>query len=99
MINTGIRIEMPFGFYGRIAPRSGLAVRKGINVHAGVIDADYRGEISVAVINHGDQNWNIEPGDRIAQIILEWHWRGTAEQAQKLNDTERGTGAFGSTGT
>lgn len=98
VIPTGIAIEMPWGFYARVAPRSGLAVRKGINVHAGVIDPDYRGEVSVAVINHGANPWDIEPGDRIAQLILEYFWRGEAVEVHALSNTERGTGGFGSTG-
>lgn len=97
-IPLGICIQPNTGWYGRIAPRSGLAVRYGIQVHAGVIDPDYRGEVSVALINHGRKLWEWRRGDRIAQLILEWHYRGDAERVLSLEDTERGAGGFGSTG-
>lgn len=98
IIPTGIAIEMRPGWYGRIAPRSGLAIKHGINLHAGVIDPDYRGELSVAAINHGHSVWHIEVGDRIAQLVLEWHYRGDAEVVRDLTETPRGVGKFGSTG-
>lgn len=97
VIPLGIAIEMPPGYYGRIAPRSGLAVRYGINIHAGVIDPDYRGELSVVAINHGSSTWHIHEGDRIAQLILEWHYRGEVEVG-KVSQSVRGAGGFGSTG-
>jgi dUTP pyrophosphatase len=98
LLPTGIHIEIEPGWYGRVAPRSGLAVKFGINVHAGVVDSDYRGEVKVAVINHGDRPWEVRPGDRIAQIIFEKCWDGDLEIVEVLSDSKRGIGAYGSTG-
>jgi len=98
LIPTGVAIELELGYYARVAPRSSLAVSYGIAVLAGVIDQDYRGEIRVAAINHGDRTWEWGPGDRIAQLVLEWHYRGELELVDKLSTTERGAGAMGSTG-
>lgn len=87
--------------YGRIAPRSGLAVKHGIDVMAGVIDSDYQGEIKVALINHGERNFRIVKGDRIAQLIVESHSNSliSAEEGQRFSaETDRGAGGFGSTG-
>lgn len=97
-IPTGIAVKMPFGFYGRVAPRSGLAIKYGINVHAGVIDPDYTGEIKVALINHGNKIVEIRKGERIAQLILEWYSRCGAEWVESLEQTHRGASGFGSTG-
>ena len=97
-IPTGLAVAIPEGFYGRCAPRSGLAVNYGVNVHAGVIDADYRGEIHVCLINHGDKQLEIKHGDRIAQLIIETCSLDVAEWASDLDNTSRGTGGFGSTG-
>lgn len=97
-IPTGLAVEIPRGFYGRVAPRSGLAVNFGINVHAGVVDSDYRGEIHVCLINHGDKIKEIKPGDRIAQLIIEQISMEPAMWADELAGTERGAGSFGSTG-
>jgi dUTP pyrophosphatase len=98
-IPTGIAVAIEPGWYGRIAPRSGLAARHGLNVHAGVVDADYRGELHVCLINHGDGRVEIRPGDRIAQLIIERCWMGEPEVVASLDDTDRGAGGFGSTGT
>lgn len=98
VIPTGIAIQMPHGFYGRIAPRSGLAVKYSLNVHAGVIDPDYTGEIAVALINHGGRPVEIKKGERVAQLILEWHSRCDAEWVQDFEKTHRGASGFGSTG-
>lgn len=87
--------------YGRIAPRSGLAVKHGIDVMAGVIDSDYQGEIKVALINHGSRSFQICKGDRIAQLIAESHCNSliSAEEGQGFSaETDRGAGGFGSTG-
>lgn len=97
-IPTGLKVSFPRGHYLRVAPRSGLAVKHGINVHAGVIDSDYRGEINVCLINHGAKMMEIKPGDRIAQIILEKCWMGIPERVFDLDKTERGQSGFGSTG-
>jgi dUTP pyrophosphatase len=95
---TDISMAIPSGFYGRVAPRSGLAVKKGIDVLAGVIDEDYRGEILVALINLGQEPVQINTGDKIAQIIFENYTAFTLEETtDELQSTERGGGGFGST--
>lgn len=96
-VRTGIKMEIEPGWYGRIAPRSGLAVRDGIDVMAGVIDADYRGEIIVLLVNLGKFRHAINIGDRIAQIIFEPCWYGSLE-IETLTSSERGCDGFGSTG-
>lgn len=98
VIPTGIAIQVPPGTYGRIAPRSGLAVKSGIQVGAGVIDRDYTGEIKVVLFNHDTNNFVIRPGYRIAQLILERCDNPPVEQVDNLNDTGRGDTGFGSTG-
>lgn len=98
VIATGIAIALPAGTYGRIAPRSGLAVKWGIDVLAGVVDEDYRGEILVALINHGETAFTINRGDRIAQLIVESIVRPVIEVVTDLQETERGSSGFGSTG-
>lgn len=98
---TGFKMAFPDGWYARIAPRSGLAVKKGIDVMAGVIDADYRGEIMVTLINLGYAPVDIAHGEKIAQIIFESADRGVIEivrHESELGATERGAGGFGSTG-
>lgn len=98
VLPTGLAVAIPRDWYGRIAPRSGLAVKHGVNVHAGVIDADYRGEINVALINHGPTLLEFRPGDRIAQLIIERCRMLEPQAVDELPETERGDGAFGSTG-
>jgi len=97
-VRTGLAVAIPRGFYGRVAPRSGLAVRHGIDVLAGVIDSDYRGEILCALVNHGDAPFEIEPGARIAQFIIEAIATPEPAWADDLEETQRGAGGFGSTG-
>src|SRR5919205_1579490 len=70
-VRTGLAVAIPYGFYGRVAPRSGLAVKNGLDTLAGVVDADYRGEILCALVNHGDAAVEIEVGTRVAQLIIE----------------------------
>ena len=98
LIPTGIAIEIPVGYYGRVAPRSGLAVRNGLDVMAGVIDADYRGEVRVLVINLGCDTIRFKTGDRIAQLIIEQAAPAIFEWSEELGDTTRAEGGFGSTG-
>jgi dUTP pyrophosphatase len=98
MIPTGLSVAIPSGHYGRIAPRSGLAAKHGIQVHAGVVDSDYRGEMRVCLINHGSEMVEFKPGDRIAQLIIERCLITPAAWADNLDSTERGQGGFGSTG-
>jgi dUTP pyrophosphatase len=97
-VRTGLAVAIPEGFYGRVAPRSGLAVRHGIDVLAGVIDADYRGEILCALVNHGREPFEIEPGARVAQLVVESIATPEPAWAEDLEETERGAGGFGSTG-
>jgi dUTP pyrophosphatase len=98
VISTGICLEIPEGYYGRIAPRSGLAANRGMDVLAGVVDSSYRGEIKVVLYNSDKKiPFHIEGGDRIAQIIIEDHFNLEFEESE-LSDTERGAGGFGSTG-
>ena len=97
-VRTGLAVAIPAGFYGRVAPRSGLAVRHGIDVLAGVIDSDYRGEILCALVNHGREPFEIEPGARIAQLVVEAIATPDPAWAEDLEETDRGAGGFGSTG-
>ena len=98
LIPIGVAIKLPEGVYGRIAPRSGLAVKKGIQVGAGVIDPDYTGEIHVLLFNHGSEPFEIRAGDRIAQLILERFEFHEVRQVDSITETLRGSGGFGSTG-
>jgi dUTP pyrophosphatase len=98
VVATGLSIELPPGVYGRIAPRSGLAVKHGIQVGAGVVDADYRGEVKVVLFNHDSNPYLIKPGYRIAQLILERCETPDVEEILDSSDTVRGQGGFGSTG-
>jgi|NOAtaT_6_FD_contig_91_264182_length_808_multi_2_in_0_out_0_1 deoxyuridine 5'-triphosphate nucleotidohydrolase len=98
IVKTGISIACPAGTYARIAPRSGLAVKNFIDTGAGVVDADYRGEVGVVLFNFGDEPFSINRGDRIAQLILEKICMAQAVQVEELDDTERGAGGYGSTG-
>lgn len=91
-------MSLPFGQYGRIAPRSGLAYKNGIDVLAGVIDADYRGDVGVILLNTGDSDFIIKDGDRIAQIIIEKIDMCELIVVEDLGITDRGEGGFGSTG-
>ncbi|CAK9297351.1 unnamed protein product [Gordionus sp. m RMFG-2023] len=98
IVKTDIQISLPDNCYGRVAPRSGLAAKHGIDVGAGVIDKDYRGNISVILFNHSDQPMNVEKGSRIAQLICEKISYPTIEEVERLDITERNDKGFGSTG-
>ena len=98
-VPTGIRVEIPPGYVGLIWPRSGLAVRHGIDTLAGVVDSDYRGEVAVVLVNHGGETVTLEAGDRIAQLLLQKVERARFESAATLEATARADGGFGSTGT
>lgn len=98
MVRTGLSIKVPSGTYGRVAPRSGLTWKNSIDVGAGVIDEDYRGEVNVILFNHSDVDFQIKAGDRIAQLVLERIVTPDVEEVAELDDTERGAGGFGSTG-
>jgi dUTP pyrophosphatase len=97
-IRTGLSVAIPQGFYGRVAPRSGLAVKHGLDVLAGVIDSDYRGEIICALINHGEEALAIEAGMRVAQLVIEAIAMPVPVWSEDLSETERGGSGFGSTG-
>ena len=97
-ISTGIAMAIPLGNYGRIAPRSGLAAKHSIDVGAGVIDADYRGELKVLLFNLSDNDFEVKAGDRIAQLIIEKYTPTTIVEVEELSETNRGDGGFGSTG-
>ena len=101
MIPTGLFIELPEGFEAQIRPRSGLAAKHGITVTnaPGTIDADYRGEICVLLVNLGREPFIINPGERIAQMVVARHERVEWEEVEDLAASERGAGGFGSTGT
>ena len=100
LIPTGLFIELPEGYEAQIRPRSGLAIKKGISVlnSPGTIDADYRGEILVALYNQGTEPQSIEHGERIAQMLVTPYLTADFVQADQLSDTVRGVGGFGSTG-
>lgn len=98
IISTGIAVQAPDGCYLRVAPRSGLAAKHGIDILAGVIDADYTGEIKVIMQNNDGEPFDIHVGDRIAQLIPEKIWVGEIELVSVLAETYRGDGAMGSTG-
>ncbi|MFZ4612056.1 MAG: dUTP diphosphatase [Bacteroidia bacterium] len=100
LISTGIFIELPKGYEAQIRPRSGLAFKNGVTVlnSPGTIDADYRGEIKVLLTNLSPNEFIIEPGERIAQIIFSKHETISWQEVKELNDTTRGAGGFGHTG-
>lgn len=97
-VTTGIAAAIPVGYYGRVAPRSGLALKNGIDVLAGVVDPDYRGDISVILVNHGQEDFTVSPGMRIAQLIIEKVATPDVVVVDNLPGTERGANGFGSTG-
>jgi dUTP pyrophosphatase len=98
LVGTGVAVILPMNVYGRVAPRSGLAVKHGIQVGAGVVDPDYRGEIKVVIFNQGDRDFVIKKGDRIAQLVLERCETPDVREIESLDETDRGSGGFGSTG-
>jgi dUTP pyrophosphatase len=93
-----VRLEIPPGHVGLVWPRSGLAVRHGIDTLAGVIDSDYRGELKVVLVNHGHEPFRIAPGDRVAQLLIQRVERVRFTATEAVADTARGSGGFGSTG-
>jgi dUTP pyrophosphatase len=98
LVPTGLGFQLPDGVYGRIAPRSGLTVKHGIHIGAGVIDPDYMGEVKVAMFNLGLEPVHFKKGDRIAQLILERCEVPDVQEVDTLASTQRGGGGFGSTG-
>jgi dUTP pyrophosphatase len=97
-VATGLSLEIPPGHVGLVWPRSGLAVRHGIDTLAGVIDSDYRGEVKVVLVNHGLEAFRIAPGDRVAQLLVQRVERPVFTRERDLAPTRRGSGGFGSTG-
>ena len=97
-VPTGLRLEIPAGYVGLVWPRSGLAVRHGIDTLAGVIDSDYRGEVAVVLVNHGRETVRIAAGDRIAQFLVQKVERARFEASDALAASARDAGGFGSTG-
>jgi deoxyuridine 5'-triphosphate nucleotidohydrolase len=98
LARTGLAVAIPEGYYGRLAPRSGLATQKGLDTLAGVIDADYRGEIRCLLYNAGDEAIHLPAQSKVCQLIIEKIATPTAVWADEISDTDRGTGGFGSTG-
>jgi dUTP pyrophosphatase len=101
IVKTGLFIELPIGIEAQVRPRSGLAAKKGITVlnAPGTVDADYRGEIGVILINLSHESFTIENGERIAQLVIAKHERAEWVSVDQLSETDRGEGGFGSTGT
>jgi dUTP pyrophosphatase len=100
IVKTGLFIELPIGFEAQVRPRSGLAAKKGITVlnSPGTVDADYRGEIGVILVNLSNDDFTIENGERVAQLVIAKHERAEWIQVEELSETSRGEGGFGSTG-
>merc|ERR1711971_333300 len=99
IVKTDIQIRVPEGTYGRIAPRSGLAAKHHIDVGAGVVDEDYTGNVGVVLFNHAAEEFSVAKGDRIAQLVCEKIEYPMIEECESLQETDRGSGGFGSTGT
>lgn len=101
IVGTGLFIELPVGYEAQVRPRSGLAAKKGITVlnAPGTIDADYRGEVGVILVNLSNEDFTIQNGERIAQLVIAKHERTEWHQVETLSETSRGEGGFGSTGT
>ncbi|KAL4780194.1 dUTPase-like protein [Aspergillus varians] len=98
LVDTGLAIAVPEGTYGRVAPRSGLASKHFIDTGAGVIDADYRGEVKVLLFNFSDVDFTVKEGDRVAQLVLERIYTPEVMVVEELEESVRGAGGFGSTG-
>ncbi|MHA7841678.1 MAG: dUTP diphosphatase [Winogradskyella sp.] len=101
IVGTGLYIELPIGYEAQVRPRSGLAAKKGITVlnAPGTVDADYRGEIGVILVNLSNEEFRIQNGERIAQLVIAKHERAEWIEVEELSETDRGEGGFGSTGT
>jgi dUTP pyrophosphatase len=100
LVGTGLAMAIPAGYEGQVRPRSGLALRHGLSIvnSPGTIDSDYRGEVCIVLINHGDAPFVVEPLSRIAQLVLAPVARAEVVAVATLDDTERGSGGYGSTG-
>ena len=100
LVKTGIFMELPAGYEAQVRPRSGLTFKKGITVlnTPGTIDADYRGEVGVILVNLSNEDFVVEDGERVAQMVIAKHEQPSWEEVEELIETERGAGGFGSTG-
>lgn len=100
LVSTGIQIEIPLGYEAQVRPRSGLALKHGIGIvnSPGTIDSDYRGEVKVLLINHGQESFEVKDGERIAQLVIAKHETITWEETKELSNSQRGTGGYGHTG-
>jgi dUTP pyrophosphatase len=100
IVKTGLFIELPIGYEAQVRPRSGLAAKKGVTVlnSPGTVDADYRGEIGVILVNLSNEPFVVENGERIAQLVIAKHERAQWNEVRQLSETSRGAGGFGSTG-
>lgn len=100
LISTGFFIELPVGYEAQVRPRSGLAYKHGLTVlnSPGTIDADYRGEVKVLLVNLSNEAYTVQPGERIAQVVVAKHEQVTWKEVETLSETTRGTGGYGSTG-
>lgn len=100
IVKTGLFIELPVGYEAQVRPRSGLAAKKGITVlnAPGTVDADYRGEIGVILVNLSNEDFTVENGERVAQLVIAKHERAEWVEVTELSETSRGAGGFGSTG-
>lgn len=100
LVKTGLSIELPVGYEAQVRPRSGLALKKGITVlnAPGTIDADYRGEIGIILVNLSQEDFIVKNGERIAQLVIAQHLQAEWEEVEVLSNTKRGAGGFGSTG-
>lgn len=99
VVKTDLSMAIPARHYGRVAPRSGLSFKFGIDIAAGVIDSDYRGPLGIVMVNNGTNAFEVKAGDRVAQLLLERVSTPEVEEVEELDDTVRGTSGFGSTGT
>ena len=101
IVPTGLFLELPVGYEAQVRPRSGLAAKKGITVlnAPGTVDADYRGEVGVILVNLSTEDFVVENGERVAQMVIAKHERAEWEEVEILSETDRGVGGFGSTGT
>jgi len=99
LAKTDVQVRVPRGTYGRVAPRSGLAWKHHIDIGAGVVDEDYRGNLGVVMFNHAEAEFTVKAGDRIAQLVCERIAQPEIQELASLDATERGEGGFGSTGT
>ncbi len=97
LVSTGVAMKIPYGYYGRIAPRSGFSVKTGLVINAGVIDSDYRGEVKILFQNYSDKYIAINNGDKIAQIVIEKIAHCKIVEVEDLDNTARGSNGFGST--